>query len=363
MIRKIRACRVLRVPEIGYTVESDFIDRTELAMKPGILVLSGLNATMKSVAARTFLVAKPDDEESVNKYSPNFIKLGARVVFMEKHVEIVFRARKTLVPDSRIITRAMLYTRNEIMAILDFLQRAEEPLKRAGDQQTLYYILELGRLFRKVLGSLRLDFVENVYNERGKAPQDIVSEVYKELESVVEGIVAELGDMFKDVASARDAITPLAVRIEDPKKLRLDIRDRRFKKTVRSEAVSTSVIAPLLFDLVTVFLSQPAGDEEQNYGIIVIEEPEENMTPLQQVVFARYLERAVKKSMELTGCEAYVIVTTYSPYIAFAFSKDVPVKYFGYDVSKGKVVVEDKPFKSFAMADVVIAAYAVKGAT
>lgn len=42
--------------KIGYVVEADFFEKTELSMEPGILVLTGLNATMKSIAARTFLL-------------------------------------------------------------------------------------------------------------------------------------------------------------------------------------------------------------------------------------------------------------------------------------------------------------------
>lgn len=344
--------------EIGYTVESDFLEKAELKMKPGILVLSGLNATMKSIAARTFLV-NPTDKTTVDRYSPNFITLGANVVFTDDHVNILPRARILLVPDSRIITRALLSLRSQIRNLNSKLKRIiESPLavRRALPSE----IADIEWLLRYVLNNLGLEFVENVYKEKGKATWGIVSEIYKELEGVIEDVIRDLKDVIGEIVVTSQAIIPLDVSIENPEELELTIYDRRFKRTISVETVSTSIIAPMLFDLVTAFLSQHGGKERGCQGIVVIEEPEEGMTPLQQVVFARYLERATKKSMELTGCENYVVITTHSPYIAYAFSSDVQIKYFGFDSSKNKIVVEDKPFKSFAMADIAITARILK---
>lgn len=338
--------------EIGYTVEADFIENTELTMKPGIMVLSGLNATMKSIAARTFLVAGKEDHDSISKYSPNFITLleqGGRIDFKDSHAEIVSNARKLLVSDSRLVSRAILRASNNIRYLqgrVDDLRRREKSLESD--------IIEIERYLEEILKDLGLSFLEEVFTERGRASQSIVHEIYEELNEVIRIVVEELKDVFKDFESAKKAIMPLSIGVRDPRGLKVDVFDNRFKKNIPTSTVSTSIIAPLLFDLVTVFLSQPAGEIGESYCIGVIEEPEESMTPLQQAVFSMYLERAVERSRELTGCTPYIIIVTHSPYIAYAFSEKVPIKYFGFDVSKRKIVIEDKPLKAFAMADVLI---------
>lgn len=344
--------------EIGYTVEANFIERTELTMKPGIMVLTGLNATMKSIAARTFLVAGIKDTASIELYTPNFVELlgsDGKIEFKEDHSKVVSNARKLLVSDSRIALRSILNASESIKRIMDLLREIRRLESNIGG---LIDVIESD--LSKILKNLGIGFLQEVYTERGKASLSIVSEIYDELDETIKIVANELAEIFIDPESAKSAIMPLSVGIRDPEKLRVDVRDQRFDKTIPVTGVSTSIIAPLLFDLVTAFLSQPVAENMESYCIAVIEEPEESMTPLQQVVFSMYLEKAVEKSIKLTKCTPFIIIVTHSPYIAYAFSDNVQIKYFGYDITKRKIIVEDKPMKTFAMADVILTSRILK---
>ena len=99
------------------------------------------------------------------------------------------------------------------------------------------------------------------------------------------------------------------------------VRDRRLKGgRVPLSIVSTTVAAALLWGLTIRFFSIPASAR-----VFVIEEPEEAMTPLQQVAYVEALKALAR---EIPG-ENYVVLTTHSPYIAGA--SDQPSYHFSFE--------------------------------
>lgn len=76
----------------------------------------------------------------------------------------------------------------------------------------------------------------------------------------------------------------------------------------------------MLWKLTLRFFSIPASTR-----VFIVEEPEEEMTPLQQVA---YVETLKKLAAEIPG-ENYVVLTTHSPYIAGV--SDQPSYYFSYE--------------------------------
>jgi predicted ATP-dependent endonuclease of OLD family len=86
------------------------------------------------------------------------------------------------------------------------------------------------------------------------------------------------------------------------------------------EARTEKVATALLWKLTLRFFSIPASTR-----VFIVEEPEEEMTPLQQVA---YVETLKKLAAEIPG-ENYVVLTTHSPYIAGV--SDQPSYYFSYE--------------------------------
>jgi hypothetical protein len=102
------------------------------------------------------------------------------------------------------------------------------------------------------------------------------------------------------------------------------VRDRRLKSgRVPLNLVSTTVAAALLWGLTIRFFSIPASAR-----VFVVEEPEEAMTPLQQVAYVEALKALAR---EIPG-ENYVVLTTHSPYIAGA--SDQPSYHFSFENGK-----------------------------
>lgn len=129
--------------DIGYAVEADFIERAELTLKPGILVLTGLNSTFKSIAARTFLVANVDEAII---YKLNFSTLGVKISFTEQHEKIVSNALRKIVSDSRIVTRFMLSLRSELLSLFEIAEKIGKNYPDAPN------------IVKRVIGDLGLGF-------------------------------------------------------------------------------------------------------------------------------------------------------------------------------------------------------------
>jgi len=122
------------------------------------------------------------------------------------------------------------------------------------------------------------------------------------LDSVVESAYKE----FKDEITTKD-ILPLNVSVIDEDKIY--VHDKRVDKIIEVSSVSSAIAAALQFLVVTYLFATPHESR-----VLVIEEPEESMSPIQQVVFMRYLGELIKYYKGIN----IILITTHSPYIAFA---------------------------------------------
>lgn len=129
------------------------------------------------------------------------------------------------------------------------------------------------------------------------------------------------------------------------------VRDRRTDEPVPLIAASSTIAAAILWDLAPLFFAVPADAR-----MLVVEEPELAMTPLQQIAFIR----ALRKIAERASGENYVIVTTHTPYVAA--SCDQPSLLFSFDTSKKVFEVKETNYPPpFTKADYLLLAEAVSG--
>jgi len=131
----------------------------------------------------------------------------------------------------------------------------------------------------------------------------------------------KLKEMAEKTSVENNLLLPLDVEIA---RSYYDVRDKRLgDKSVPLSLVSTTVAAILLWKLTLYFFSIPSSAR-----VFVVEEPEEAMTPLQQIAYVETLKALAK---EMPG-ENYVVLTTHSPYIAGA--SDQPSYYFSFENGK-----------------------------
>jgi predicted ATPase len=99
----------------------------------------------------------------------------------------------------------------------------------------------------------------------------------------------------------------------------------------------------LLFKTLALAMSIPIPK------LVVIEEPEYALAPLQQVVLARFIGASLSKAKEL-GHATYIILATLSPYIALG-AENARVYYSMYSPKERKFVAEESwHAREFALA-------------
>jgi hypothetical protein len=117
-----------------------------------------------------------------------------------------------------------------------------------------------------------------------------------------------------------DILLPLKVDITNSRK----VHDKRLDKSVPLNLASTTIAAALLWTLTLYFFSIPVSAR-----LFAVEEPEEAMTPLQQVAYVDVLKALAR---EIPG-DNYVVLTTHSPYIAGESDK-ILYFYFSFENKK-----------------------------
>ena len=105
----------------------------------------------------------------------------------------------------------------------------------------------------------------------------------------------------------------------------LKVRDERINRDIALNHVSSALAAVLMLK----HLISALADAQHPKKLVVVEEPEEASAPVQQVLFSRFIERALRE--EDVG-EVYLVITTHSPFIAYSFSNP-RLYYFYYDYS------------------------------
>jgi len=148
-------------------------------------------------------------------------------------------------------------------------------------------------------------------------------------------------EKFKDEITPND-ILPLYVDVLDKDKIY--VYDRRVNMAIELSSVSSAIVATLQFLIITYMFATPHDSR-----ILVVEEPEESMSPIQQVVFMRYLNELMK----YYGGTNIVLITTHSPYIAFATdSKNYLAKYD--HANKVFTLLPSEVPRSFIYGDVLL---------
>ena len=148
-------------------------------------------------------------------------------------------------------------------------------------------------------------------------------------------------EKFKDEITPND-ILPLYVDVLDKDKIY--VYDRRVNMAIELSSVSSAIVATLQFLIITYMFATPHDSR-----ILVVEEPEESMSPIQQVVFMRYLNELMK----YYGGINIVLITTHSPYIAFATdSKNYLAKYD--HANKVFTLLPSEVPRSFIYGDVLL---------
>lgn len=151
------------------------------------------------------------------------------------------------------------------------------------------------------------DYIEMKEHEDG--------ELFDKAQEIAERVLKSVSE---EVALDNALLLPLYIEVTPRQPI---VRDRRLKsERVPLNLVSTTVAAALLWGLTIRFFSMPASAR-----VFVVEEPEEAMTPLQQVAYVEALKALAR---EIPG-ENYVVLTTHSPYIAGA--SDQPSYHFSFE--------------------------------
>jgi len=314
--------------------ESDIVKSAEINIYPGLNIFVGYNAAFKSATARTAAYCKDDGEAS--KFRPNLLDLGVDVETKDQgKICSLYRA---IVEDTRISLRKLLLKRDTIIKIhenLKQLENSDEPLVSS-------LVPKIKNDVSDLLDGLIAKELKDLADMKKRVPSSIISTFYKIYSDVYDDLLNRLKQLYPDIDPT--AITPLEVEELDVEEDRWTIRfrDRRFNRVLTYNTLSTSIIIPILFEYTIAFLSLPRDK------MLIIEEPEESMTPLQQVFYIKFLEAAVEESNK--RWETYVIITTHSPYMALPVS--AKKYFFGFSKSERKIVIEaEKPLKAFTLAD------------
>lgn len=321
--------------------------------RPTILI--GLNASLKSIIARTFLEGMFSekykqifnkislgtqtfpDESTIKRYlEPTLSTLGVNYEISYKG-ELGESLLLDYIADSRIVLRSFFVVNDKIKSLVDII-------KNELDDRSEFVL----PLIDEIIGRMGFDFIRKYVCLKGEVDANSLTEMNNILSQLIKSASKEL-------ETDETELMPLDVEITGKcsditrNDFAVHIRDKRFKKKIKAHHVSTSVSSFLLIKYLTIILSNANYDSK----FIVIEEPEQAMAPPQQVLFMRILEEMLKymKREQKIG-KAFILITTHSPYISLA---NVPANHYYVELDKnGKLsVIEKEPGKTFLMGDIL----------
>lgn len=366
--------------EIELRVKGGLFGDLELVADKPIVVLTGLNATGKSILLRlAYLLAGGGDSganvarglcEAGGVEAQLTVKAaGISCTRMlncqhgEPRVHGKECLRAILVPDQRVALRAVLA---EYWSVLERLLESVEALRsyierlrgraEGGDdlvevlQVYLEDVMQPARVIRDMLVE------ELLLGDLAGLKASVVEELYRSLLEEYERIVEEAAEEIDRVASRHG----IRVRPEDLDPLWVDVarsdgglsvvvKDRRMGALVETRLVSSAVAAALTVKL----LLYAAARASRRPMLIAIEEPEETLTPVQQLLFTRLASRLVQFSWE-HGKPLILMLTTHSPYIAYGLAPAANVYYAYYDWgSRRFTLTGETPFAEYAIAEVL----------
>lgn len=321
--------------------------------RPTILI--GLNASLKSIIARTFLEGMFSekykqtfnkislgtqtfpDESTVKRYlKPTLSTLGVNYEISYKG-ELGESLLLDYIADSRIVLRSFFVVNDKIKNLVDIIKN------ELNDRSE--FVLPL---IDEIIGKMGFDFVRKYVCLKGEVDANSLTEMNNILSQLIKSASKEL-------EIDETELMPLDVEITGKcsditrNDFAVHIRDKRFKKKIEAHHVSTSVSSFLLIKYLTIVLSNANYDSK----IIIIEEPEQAMAPPQQVLFMKILEEMLRYTVEGQNIgKAFVLLTTHSPYISLV---NVPANHYFISLNKNKElkVVEGDAGSTFLMANLL----------
>jgi hypothetical protein len=327
-------------------IEGSTIEVEDLA------ILVGYNATLKSIIARTFLHC--EEKGGVAEFST---LRDLNISYVIDPADLPCNSLKGYIPDARIMLRELYSSYERILELVKHLDSIAERVRRPGKETPIdeSEIENVKSMFQEIISRLGLKMVTDVVEFKKRAGSWLLERVRRIYEDVLNDLARKLRDDYEEEVASEE-IAPLEVlEIEEGEGLpALRVYDKRFRNEVRHSLLSSSIVAPLLIEYIISFMSLPPAKESKS-RILVIEEPEEALTPLQQVLIMRFLYRALKEMDELIKAKTFVIVTTDSPYVAFA--ADAKLYFLRFDRKSNRITIsEDKPHTPFVLADLLLGA-------
>jgi predicted ATPase len=313
-------------------------------------VFLGMNSTLKSMVARSLVWERPNLGDLGVQLS---IKVDGEEV-KEKEDMCTARAECLYIEDARLILRLGLPT---LASIESELRNIEYFAESVRERAVFELLKESAKRLRMIIYEKLFGIISKYCDYRSRISDEIYIRLYSDvLGNVKRRLEDELKKLetsgIKDVSI--DNVFPMDVDVDckefEKRNIKIRIFDYRLKKHVPLEHVSSAIAAVMTFKLVAYFLSTYI---DKQFKILVIEEPEEAMSPPQQVLFAMFLRNALDEVKTLYNHQpVFTVITTHSPYISLSIS-DADTYYFYFDTEK-KVFTATRtpPARPFVYAEV-----------
>ena len=334
------------------------------AYKPAVFV--GFNATLKSLTARLIYAKLLDaGKVSVPLTTIRYGDVLDTLKTLDPNIEVTIEGPSTnelvgmIVQDSRVAMRRYLEIQERVKYHYSNIKKSVEKIRETHPDLAEAMINSLAYIRDAILDiSMPLLNLYCKLKRQAILTLELIPEYYSILRKVVEDTVKTLQEKTRREEVSPENILPLsieaceeaqrAVEGEYELELGLSVEDARLKKTVPHYSVSTSISSLMLFKLIILALSltKPV--------FMVIEEPEYALAPVQQVILAQFIERALEVARKRGVQPIYIIITTHSPYIAVGFKEPVTL-YFKYAKN---VFTSEKtwPVRLFGLASMLLMA-------
>jgi len=339
-------------------------DLTIESWRPAIFV--GMNSTLKSVVARTIIGETPNLED-ISKLET----LEVKILSGDKEEAVSCREERGMernaeclyIEDYRLAFRKALEFKDKISHIYEGIENLKV---RVSDHEKTY-VEDLFKRIQEIFDSTLYGIMWKYCDYKGKADLTLYANLHQLEEKLEEEFIRSLRDAFseKDYNEVIvENLFPLDVEVTCENKNRsfkLHVKDNRLKNFIEESLSSSAIASVLTFKLLQLFIATPLTGGEK-YKIIVIEEPEEALSPPQQVFFSSYIDRAMEISRE-QKIPLFVIITTHSPYIAMT-PENVDTYYFYHDPNRNVFTARKRlPTRPFIYAEIFQPVIASEGSS
>jgi len=242
------------------------------AWRPAIFL--GMDATLKPMAARSLTWRKPNLSDLGAQLS---IKIDGEEV---KENVCISRAECLYIEDARLILRFGLPTLASIESELRNIEYFAESVR----ERVFELLKESAKRLRMIIYEKLFGIISKYCDYKSRISNEIYIRLYSDvLGNVKRRLEDELKKLetsgIKDVSI--DNVFPMDVDVDckefvEKHNIKIRVFDYRLKKPVPLEHVSSAIAVVMTFKLVAYFLSTYI---DKQFKILVIEEPEEAMSP------------------------------------------------------------------------------------